>query len=211
MAFKTILFCTFILTMENNIKSLIPLLKSLILGAEDEDINAFLKICNLVVLKNKEAIIKSNKKGTKAFFILKGTIRGYLINNKGVEKNIFLRPTYTFMGAPNALFNEEVSKYTFEAIGETELLVFEFNDLESLALKNPTILKFYLSAYKEIVQTLTYRIESMINKMPEDRYEDLLQKSPQFFKTVYHKDIANYLGITPVSLSRIMKRKLEKK
>ncbi|WP_397363290.1 Crp/Fnr family transcriptional regulator [Olleya sp. R77988] len=197
--------------MENNIKSLIPLLKSLILGAEDEDINAFLKICNLVVLKNKEAIIKSNKKGTKAFFILKGTIRGYLINNKGVEKNIFLRPTYTFMGAPNALFNEEVSKYTFEAIGETELLVFEFNDLESLALKNPTILKFYLSAYKEIVQTLTYRIESMINKMPEDRYEDLLQKSPQFFKTVYHKDIANYLGITPVSLSRIMKRKLEKK
>ena len=175
-----------------------------------QDIDEFFKLCTFKKLNNKEAIIKSNSRSTIAFFILKGMIRGYLINESGVEKNVFLRPTLTFMGAPNALFNEQTSKYTFEAIGETELLVFEFNDFEALALKNANILKFYLSAYKEIVQTMVYRIESMINKMPEDRYEDLLNKSPQFFQTVYHKDIANYLGVTPVSLSRIIKRKLEK-
>ena len=47
----------------------------------------------------------------------------------------------------------------------------------------------------------------MIDKSPEERYEELLQQSPQFFQTAFNKHIANYLGITAVSLSRIIRRK----
>jgi CRP-like cAMP-binding protein len=109
------------------------------------------------------------------------------------------------------LFEEKTSKYTFEVIGDTELLSFELRDFEKLTLKSTNILKFLLSSYKEMIQTLLYRVESMIDKTPEQRYKDLLDKNPQFFQTVYHKDIASYLGITPVSLSRIINRKTEKK
>ena len=108
------------------------------------------------------------------------------------------------------MFDNKTSKYTFEVIGDTELLVFELSDFENLAFKSSNILKFLLSSYKEMIQTLIYRVESMIDKTPEQRYEDLLDKSPQFFQTVYHKDIASYLGITPVSLSRIIKRRTDK-
>tara|TARA_B100000795_G_scaffold231915_1_gene189957 strand:- start:9117 stop:9719 length:603 start_codon:yes stop_codon:yes gene_type:complete len=176
----------------------------------DEDIHSFLGICSFKTLKNKTVIIEPNKKSSLAFFILKGVIRGYLTNKKGVEKSIFLRPAFTIIGAPNALFDHKISKYTFEVIGDTKLLVFEFSDFENLALKSSNILNFLLSSYKEMIQTLVYRVESMIDKMPEQRYEDLLDKSPQFFQTVYHKDIASYLGITPVSLSRIIKRRTDK-
>ena len=192
---------------ENNLKDI---LKANNTDLTESEIISFLAICEFKKVKNKEVVIEAYKKSTIAFFILKGTIKGYLINKKGVEKNIFLRPKNTLMGAPNALFNKDVSKYTFEAIGDTELIVFEFKALEDLALKNTGILKFYLAAYKEMIQTLIYRVESMINKMTEQRYEDLLKVSSEFFKTVYHKDIANYLGITPVSLSRIIKRRQKK-
>lgn len=178
---------------------------------DDNDVKSFLNICTFIKFKNKESVIKANDKATKAFFILTGTVRGYLLNNEGVEKNIFLRPAGTFMGAPNILFDEPVSKYTFEVIGDTELLLFEFKDFEKLALNNPNILKLYVSAFKEIVQTMVYRIESMIGKMPQQRYEELIKKSPHFFLTVYHKDIANYLGITAVSLSRIINQSRSKK
>jgi len=49
----------------------------------------------------------------------------------------------------------------------------------------------------------------LIDKMPEKRYEQLIETHPQFFQKAYNKHIANYLGITSVSLSRIIKRKLE--
>jgi hypothetical protein len=65
-------------------------------------------------------------------------------------------------------------------------LVFEFSDFENLTLKSTNILKFLLPSYKESIQTLVYRVESMMDKMPEQRYKDLLDKSPQFFQTVYY-------------------------
>jgi CRP-like cAMP-binding protein len=188
------------------LENLTQILKANIPTLSDSEISSFLAICTLKTVQNKEAIIKPNTKSTTMFFILQGMVRGYLINPKGVEKNIFLRPEHTFIGDPIALFKGGLSKYTFEGIGETILLAFEFKHFENLALENAGILKICLSSYKEMILTMVSRIESMIDKMPEERYEDLLRESPHFFKTVYHKDIANYLGITPVSLSRIIKR-----
>ena len=190
--------------------NLIVILKKAIPFLLKEDAEKFLSICEFKQLKNKEIIVRENTKSRKAFFIIKGTLRSYLVNDKGIEKNIFLRPRHTVMASPNGIFENNPAKYTIETIGNSELLVFNFKSFEELAFKNANILKFYIFAFKEIIQTMVYRVESMINRMPEQRYEDLLQKSPQFFKTVYHKDIASYLGITPVSLSRIRKRKEKK-
>jgi CRP-like cAMP-binding protein len=195
----------------NNNEFLFKKFKEILPEFSDEDIYSFLEICTFKRLKNKAVIIEPNQKSSLVFFILKGVIRGYLTNTDGVEKSVFLRPASTIIGAPNAFLDNKISKYTFEVIGDTELLVFEFSDFEKLTLKNTNILKFLLSSYKEMIQTLLYRLESMIDKTPEQRYKDLLDKRPELFETAYHKDIASYLGITPVSLSRIISRSIEKK
>ena len=66
-----------------------------------------------------------------------------------------------------------------------------------------------IAGLQENIQTLVFRVESLIDKLPEERYEELLERSPQFFQTAFNKHIANYLGITPNSLSRIIKRRKE--
>ena len=114
------------------------------------------------------------------------------------------------MGVADSLFEDRMSSYTIEVIGECHLLVFNYEELEALMQNNFPITKMMLSSYQEIIQTLIYRVESFINKDPESRYEELLDRHPQFFQKAYHKHIANYLGITSVSLSRIIKRKLGK-
>ena len=44
---------------------------------------------------------------------------------------------------------------------------------------------------------------SRIKNKPQLRYEELIKENPEIFKRVPHHYIASYLGITPVSLSRI--------
>ena len=46
----------------------------------------------------------------------------------------------------------------------------------------------------------------MVMMTGEERYLDLLKKNPAFLESSYDKYVASYLGITPVSLSRIKKR-----
>jgi FixJ family two-component response regulator len=57
---------------------------------------------------------------------------------------------------------------------------------------------------------MQYRIEESLTKLPVERYINLLNKNPELFQKVFNKHIANYLGITPVSLSRIRKRIYER-
>ncbi|MEM6633787.1 MAG: Crp/Fnr family transcriptional regulator [Bacteroidota bacterium] len=175
-----------------------------------QDLEQFLEICEYRMFPHKDILIHSGEYSKRLYFILEGMIRGYFINEKGQEKNIFLRPEHTIMGVADSLFEDRSSSYTIEVIGESHLLVFGYNELEALMEANFNLTKMMLASYQEMIQTLIYRVESFINKDPESRYDELIDRHPQFFQKAYHKHIANYLGITSVSLSRIIKRKLEK-
>ncbi len=190
------------LTIRSILKATYPFL-------EKEDIDQVLTIGQYQVLKNKVSIIQAGTVAKKSFFILSGMMRGYYINKKGEEKNIFLRPEHTISGSPDALFNNTKTKYTFESILESHLLVFDHPTFLHAAEKYPNLSKMYIAALQETVQTLIFRVESLVDKLPEERYEELLQRSPQFFQTAFNKHIANYLGVTPNSFSRILKRKKE--
>lgn len=171
------------------------------------DVELLLTVGQYKALKNKEQVIGRGELTYTTFFILNGMMRGYFINLKGEEKNIFLRPEHTITGAPDCLFEHTPTRYTFEAILETHLLVFDQRKLLELAPIHPNINLLYISALQENIQTLVGRVEALIDKSPAERYEELLKRSPQFFQRAFHKHIANYLGITPVSLSRIINRR----
>ena len=64
----------------------------------------------------------------------------------------------------------------------------------------------FMNSMKEAILRLTYRVESMITMSSEERYLDLLKMNPAFLKNSYDKYVANFLGITPVSLSRVKKK-----
>ncbi len=176
-----------------------------------KDLDILLSISQYQVLKNKVPLIQAGTSTQKCFFILSGMMRGYYINRKGEEINIFLRPECTVSGPPDDIFNKAETKYTFESILESHLLVFEYATFQNASEQNPNITKMYFAALQENLQTLIFRVESLVDKSPEERYEDLLNRSPQFFQTAFNKHIANYLGITPNSLSRILKRRKEAK
>ena len=178
---------------------------------DQTELNSFLNITTYLNKDNKGIISKSGNTSKKAFLILKGTVRGYLRNEKGIELNTLIRSEGIFVADVKRLFNDESQKLTFEAIGETHVLLFNYQDFETLAKNRPGIMQLYLNILKEAVIRLTYRVESLITMTNEERYLDLLKLNPKFLEKAYDKHVANYLGITPVSLSRIIKRLKENK
>ena len=170
------------------------------------EIESLLSVSSYSKIENKEIILKSGSISKKAFLIIKGAARGYIVNEDGVEKNIVLRSEGIFVADVWLIYKNEPQRYTFEAIGETHLLMIDVKKFEVLANTNQKIMNLYLNILKEAVLMLSYRVESMITMSNEERYLDLLKMNPQFLKSAYLKHVANYLGITPVSLSRIIHR-----
>src|SRR5690606_34498636 len=99
-----------------------------------------------------------------------------------------------------------------EAIENTVLILFSKPGLEKLLADhriNYKIERFgrlvaenYLICYED-------RVTSFVTQNPEERYLQLLKDNRNVVKRIPQHYIANYLGITPVSLSRIRKRIME--
>ena len=65
--------------------------------------------------------------------------------------------------------------------------------------------------FQKIIRQMLKRLESFVLYSPEERYQLYIKDYPNIVNRVPDKYIANVLGITPVSLSRIRKRIAEKK
>jgi len=171
-----------------------------------KDIEDFINITTYSRQEKNIDILKKGIKTKKAFLILKGNVRGFITLENGTEKTILLRSDGIFVADAKSLFNNQPQRFTFKSIDKTHILLFNYNDFESLANSNPNIMQLYLNILKESVVRLNYRIESMITMNHEERYLDLIKFNPGFIDKAYSKHLANYLGITPESLSRLRKR-----
>ena len=182
-------------------------LKTIFPYLTDQDLVIFDSESVVVEYKNKEAIIDPSKSEQYLYIILEGMSRGYFIDASGSERTVFIRPTLSFFTSPEYLNQSDTKKYYFEAIQTTRVLKFSYERFVSLATTSLSFSRLYADALKENTLKLIYRIELLATQSNEERYESLMLRHPEFFRSAQHQHIANYLGMTATSLSRIIKRK----
>ena len=187
-------------------KEIYIILKEKLPNLSQKDIESFINITSYHKVDKNEIIIKSGIQSKKAFLILNGTVRGYITSEYSVEKNILIRSDGIFVADTRKLFANDSQRIAFKSIGESHILLFNFNAFEALAKSNPAIMNLYLNILKEAITRLTYRIESLTTMTHEEQYKDILKLNPTFLKNTHAKYLADYLGITAEALSRIMKR-----
>ena len=170
----------------------------------ENEIAVFLSISEYGKAKNKEIIFKSGRTDKNVILILKGVARSYSINDKGEELNDYIRAEGNITG-DGKVFGNIPQILTIEAIGEIHFLKFDINKLEALGFENPKIMTFYLNILKEIIVTLTHRVNTFVSMTSKERYLDLIKWNPIYLKSTYDKHLASFLGITPLTLHRIKK------
>ena len=172
----------------------------------DEEKQKLLEISEIKTYANKGVILKSGIRTKKAFLVIEGSVRGYVIDSSGQEVNILLRSKGIFVADAEAIFGDQPQKLTIVSMDKTKVLLFSILDFERLANEYHGIQTLYINSLKEAILRLSYRVNSMITMTSEQRYLDLLELNPDFLKDAYDKYVANYLGITAVSFSRIKKK-----
>ena len=106
-----------------------------------------------------------------------------------------------------SFWKEIPSEVSIEAVEPSVLKVFKKSDIQVFLEQHPesgiTIAKF---AYGRMINYYKLFL-SRIKDSPEKRYQLLLEEHPEMVARIPQHYLASYLGITPVSLSRIRARK----
>lgn len=166
-------------------------------------------ICKPVFLPKKTTLVQSGDRFDYVFVLATGLLRWFFYSEDGTENNIFLTSEAhrdVIIGIPDYYTDQKDTKYNVESVIDTQLLLFQKDRLEELAFQHKGIFRFYIESLKVTIDTLRIRTEQLCSDSPSDRYEDFLKDRSFVTQNANRKHIANFLGITPNSLSRLSAR-----
>lgn len=171
----------------------------------DNEIEQFLSISDYKSAKNKTLLLKSGGTNKQVLLILKGAARAFRIDESGQDLSNYIRPEGHLI-ADAKVFGNDVQILNVESVGEIHYLKFDISRLEALGFDNKKLMAFYLIFLKEIILTLSHRVNTFVSMSAKERYEDLVKWNPKYLDSTYDKHIASFLGITPLTLHRIKKK-----
>lgn len=160
-------------------------------------------------LKKKEFLLQDDKVCNFIAFLAHGSIRHFHIKD-GVEKTCDLSFKDTWVTDYQSFTYETVGKINLQAMEATTVFIVHKQNLHRLykeCRKYETISRLIA---EQVAQRATEMAMSLSSDKPEERFQNLIKKQPDLFQRVPQKFIANFLGISPESLSRIKRRVLDK-
>ena len=157
----------------------------------------------VIYVKKKEKLVKQGDTSKYIYFIYKGSIRSYYVNNEGQENISWLLFENELAIAVYSFFSQKPSFETLETLEDSILLRLSFDKLNQLYLTYPTF--NYIG--RLLTETYYIRSEEKANALrmmtAKERYNNLLTQYPKIIQRVSLGYIASYLGITQHTLSRI--------
>lgn len=138
----------------------------------------------------------------KAFLLLSGIIRGYYLDADGNDvTHLFLFEGTTY--GSDFLTTDKPHVCNFEAIEECTVVELNRAALLTRIKSDPGLMMVYIHMLEEALKRKILRETSLVTKTATERYLDLKKEYPDIDHRISQARIASYLGITPVSLSRI--------
>lgn len=175
------------------------------LMVDDATMGKFLSASKIKQHKKGELIILAGQDRCEPSILLSGLIRAFYLNAEGVDvTNLFIFEK-TFYGS-DFLTMKKANVCSFEALEDCVSLVLDA-DVLNHALKNDVrLLLIYTGILEQAMNRKILRENALITKSAAERYLDLKNEYPHIEQRVNQTQIASYLGITPVSLSRIRRK-----
>ncbi|EJL74957.1 Crp/Fnr family transcriptional regulator [Chryseobacterium populi] len=151
-------------------------------------------------------LLKSDETCKYFYFLEKGLVKLFFDNG---DKDFIM----TFF-AENSFFTElsgfltgNPSKYMIVALEPVEVLRIHKDVVEDLCKKHHSAETLFSKLYSKAPVNMMGRISEMLEDDGKKRYNNFLKQRPQLIQRISLGDLADYIGITQVSLSRIRAQK----
>lgn len=166
---------------------------------------------NIISLKKNETLVRYQEKNKKLYILVQGSFLHNLITPQGEEKTIMFHTEdfVSFFKSYDAVFLHKKTDYTLKANENSKVIALPFEALEKLISSDLEYLNFYTQETEKLL-IITQQFNNFRLALTTEEYLQWLYNEHRFlFKRFSAQNIANFIGITPIWLSKLKRRFLE--
>lgn len=140
------------------------------------------------------------------YFVLKGCLRKFFVNEKGVEQTTEFAIENWWLTDNIAYEHRLPTQFYIQAVENSEVLRIDNVSQEKLVTAFPKMERYFRFVYQRAYGASQMRIKYLYELSKEAFYHHLNEKYPEFVQRIPQYLIASFLGFTPEYLSEIRKK-----
>jgi CRP-like cAMP-binding protein len=156
-----------------------------------------------IILERNELLKAGGSVDTNLYYIVSGSLRIYVLDHDD-EQIIRFAYKDNVIAALDSFITGKPSELYIQAIKKSEIKVISKNKIDHFLEKEENR-TFWLKLLESLIVQQLEREIDILTHSPGERYLRVLKRSPQLFQEIPHKHIANYLRMSPETLSRLKK------
>lgn len=159
-------------------------------------------------IKKKTVLLEPGEHCRGNYFVLKGCLRQYFVNNKLNEQIVQFGIENWWIADQDSLLNNQPATTFIQTIEECELLLLTEKNRIILFEMIPALESYFRIMMQTAFVASQRRIGFIFNMNDEERYRHFTKLFPAFVQRVPQYMLASYLGFTPQFLSRLRAKKI---
>ena len=186
---------------------------------KDEEVKLICQKAYENYYKKGEIIFFENDNKKRLYFLTAGKVKLTMMSPDGKEKVLKILQEGDIFGEIS-LFDHDPHPLTAEVHEDCTLMVISWNDLESIILDRPTLALKIIEALAKKTRLLTSQVRELVFQDAEGRLAALLERFSREFGVeksnnivieviLTHQEIANLLGTSRVTVTKIMNKFVE--
>ncbi len=172
----------------------------------DKDIVKIIQLFETVHVKKNEHLYHAGEIVRYVYFVEKGCLRQYYLNNNGEERTIYFKVENGWCSELVSFLDNRPTELCTQALEDSTLQrINQKNWVYAVTQIQPFTIGF-IRAQQDTNLMLKKRLAEATVETPEEKYVRFIKEQPLLLQRIPLYHIAAYLSMTPETLSRIRKK-----
>ncbi|MGN7866900.1 Crp/Fnr family transcriptional regulator [Chryseobacterium sp. 22458] len=169
----------------------------------DEEYASIVSFFEVLDVKKKQNLVLEGEICRTMYFVVKGCLRKFFINEKGVEQTTEFAIENWWITDTFAYERQISTDFSIQAVEHSSILVIDLERQEELLKKHPVMERYFRMVYQRAYAASERRIRYLYEMSREELYMHFSTLYPWFIQRIPQYLIASFLNLTPEYLSEI--------
>lgn len=176
------------------------------ISLNDDEVELLLSGVKPLVVNKKDFLSKEGQICKANYFVEKGLLRMFFINNKGIEQTTQFALENWWIADYMSLSKQSSSHFYIQAVEASTIVAIEHHKQDELLKQIPQLERYFMLMMQRAYAAAQMRVKYFHIYSKEENYRFFVSLFPDFVRRIPQYMLASYLGLTPEYVSELRKK-----